>query len=55
MVPLAAAIGPRESFFGDLSTIAGARTVPDEVAKLGRFDAEIHVRTSVSALAELIA
>jgi hypothetical protein len=26
----------------------------DEVNKLGRFDAEIHMRTSVSALAELM-
>ena len=26
----------------------------DEVNKLGRFDAEIHMRTSVSALAELV-
>jgi hypothetical protein len=43
-----------ELFFGDLSTIAGARTVADEVNKLGRFDAEIHMRKSVSALAELM-
>jgi hypothetical protein len=29
-------------------------TPADEVDKLGRFDAEIHMRTSVSALAELM-
>src|SRR5215472_7194816 len=28
--------------------------IDDEVNKLGRFDAEIHMRTSVSALAELM-
>ena len=50
ITPLAAAIGPGNCF----STIAGARTVADEVNKLGRFDAEIHMRTSVSALAELM-
>ena len=39
---LAAAPGAREVVSGDLSTIAGARTVADEVNKLGRFDAVIH-------------
>jgi hypothetical protein len=29
-------------------------TPADEVDKLGRFDTEIHMRTSVSALAELM-
>jgi len=32
----------------------GQRPIADEVDKLGRFDAEIHMRTSVSALAELM-
>ena len=32
----------------------GQRPIADEVNKLGRFDAEIHMRTSVSALAELV-
>jgi hypothetical protein len=32
----------------------GQRPIADEVNKLGRFDAEIHMRTSVSALAELM-
>jgi len=32
----------------------GQRPIVDEVNKLGRFDAEIHMRTSVSALAELM-
>jgi NAD(P)-dependent dehydrogenase (short-subunit alcohol dehydrogenase family) len=39
---LAAAPGARGVVSGDLSTIAGARTVSDEVNKLGRFDAVIH-------------
>jgi NAD(P)-dependent dehydrogenase (short-subunit alcohol dehydrogenase family) len=38
----AAATGARGVVSGDLSTIAGARTVADEVNKLGRFDAVIH-------------
>src|SRR5262249_21149034 len=32
----------RGAVTGDLSTIAGARTVADQVNKLGRFDAVIH-------------
>jgi hypothetical protein len=32
----------------------GQRPIADEVNKLGRFDAEIHMRTSVSAFAELM-
>jgi hypothetical protein len=32
----------------------GQRPIADEVNKLGCFDAEIHMRTSVSALAELM-
>ena len=39
---LAAAAGARGVVSGDLSTIAGARTVADEVNRLGRFDAVIH-------------
>ncbi len=39
---LAAAAGALGVVSGDLSTIAGARTVADEVNKLGRFDAVIH-------------
>ena len=39
---LAAAPGARRVVSGDLSTIAGARTVADEVNKFGRFDAVIH-------------
>jgi len=39
---LAAAAGARGVVSGDLSTIAGARTVADQVNKLGRFDAVIH-------------
>jgi len=39
---LAAAAGARGSVTGDLSTIAGARNVADQVNKLGRFDAVIH-------------
>ena len=39
---LAAAAGARGVVSGDLSTISGARTVADEVNKLGRFDAVIH-------------
>src|SRR6516164_6440614 len=39
---LAAAAGAQGAVSGDLSTIAGARTVADEVNKLGRFDAVIH-------------
>src|SRR6266436_5749076 len=31
-----------EGLSGDLATIAGARTLADEVNKLGRFDAVIH-------------
>src|ERR1700680_2708398 len=38
---LAAAAGARGVVSGDLATIAGARTVADEVNKLGRFDAVI--------------
>ena len=37
-----AAAGIRGAVTGDLSTIAGARTVADQVNKLGRFDAVIH-------------
>ena len=39
---LAAAAGARGVVSGDLSTMAGARTLADEVNKLGRFDAVIH-------------
>jgi hypothetical protein len=39
---LAAAAGAGGVVSGDLSTIAGARTVADEVNKLGRFYAVIH-------------
>jgi len=39
---LAAAAGAKGVVSGDLSTIAGARTVADQVNKLGRFDAVIH-------------
>jgi NAD(P)-dependent dehydrogenase (short-subunit alcohol dehydrogenase family) len=39
---LTAAAGARGVVSGDLSTIAGARRVADEVNKLGRFDAVIH-------------
>jgi NAD(P)-dependent dehydrogenase (short-subunit alcohol dehydrogenase family) len=39
---LAAAAGAEGVVSGDLSTIAGARTVADQVNKLGRFDAVIH-------------
>jgi NAD(P)-dependent dehydrogenase (short-subunit alcohol dehydrogenase family) len=39
---LAAAAGAGGVVSGDLSTIAGARTVADEVNKHGRFDAVIH-------------
>jgi NAD(P)-dependent dehydrogenase (short-subunit alcohol dehydrogenase family) len=39
---LAAAPGARAAVTGDLSTIAGARTVADRVNKVGRFDAIIH-------------
>ena len=39
---LAAAGGAKGVVSGDLSTIAGARTVADQVNKLGRFDAVIH-------------
>jgi len=39
---LAAATGAQGVVSGDLSTIAGARTLADEVNKLGRFDAVIH-------------
>jgi NAD(P)-dependent dehydrogenase (short-subunit alcohol dehydrogenase family) len=39
---LAAARGARGAVSGDLSTIAGAETVAEEVNKLGRFDAVIH-------------
>jgi NAD(P)-dependent dehydrogenase (short-subunit alcohol dehydrogenase family) len=37
-----AAPGARAAVTGDLSTIAGARTVADQVNNLGRFDAVIH-------------
>ena len=39
---LAAAAGAQEAVSGDLSTIAGGRTVAEAVNKLGRFDALIH-------------
>jgi NAD(P)-dependent dehydrogenase (short-subunit alcohol dehydrogenase family) len=39
---LAAATGAQAAVTGDLSTIAGAPTVADQVNKLGRFDAVIH-------------
>src|SRR6266404_3933447 len=39
---LAAAAGAKGVVSGDLATIAGARTVADQVNKLGRFDAVIH-------------
>ena len=39
---LAAAVGAQGVVSGDLSTIAGATTVADQVNKLGRFDAAIH-------------
>jgi NAD(P)-dependent dehydrogenase (short-subunit alcohol dehydrogenase family) len=39
---LAAAPGAQGVVSGDLSTIAGARTVADEVNNFGRFDAVIH-------------
>jgi NAD(P)-dependent dehydrogenase (short-subunit alcohol dehydrogenase family) len=39
---LAAAPGARAAVTGDLSTVAGARTVADQVNNLGRFDAVIH-------------
>jgi NAD(P)-dependent dehydrogenase (short-subunit alcohol dehydrogenase family) len=39
---LKAAVGARGAVTGDLSTIAGARTVADQVNKLGRFDVVIH-------------
>ena len=39
---LEAAAGARAAVTGDLSTIAGARTVADQVNKLGRFNAVIH-------------
>ena len=39
---LASAAGAQGAVTGDLSTIAGARTVADQVNKLGRFDAVIH-------------
>src|ERR1700731_4003240 len=39
---LAGAAGAGGAVSRDLSTIAGARTVADEVNKLGRFDAAIH-------------
>jgi NAD(P)-dependent dehydrogenase (short-subunit alcohol dehydrogenase family) len=39
---LAAAPGAKGVVSGDLSTIAGARAVADQVNKLGRFDAVIH-------------
>src|SRR5262249_4784049 len=39
---VAAAVGAQGGVSGDLSTIAGARKVSDEVNKLGPFDAVIH-------------
>ena len=39
---LAATAGARGVVSGDLSTVAGARTLAEEVNKLGRFDAIIH-------------
>ena len=41
---LAAAPGARAAVTGDLSTIAGARTVADQVNRLGRFHAVVHNR-----------
>jgi NAD(P)-dependent dehydrogenase (short-subunit alcohol dehydrogenase family) len=35
-------VGARAAVTGDLSTVAGARTIADQVNKLGRFDAVIH-------------
>jgi NAD(P)-dependent dehydrogenase (short-subunit alcohol dehydrogenase family) len=46
---LTATAGARGVVSGDLSTIAGAKTLADEVNKLGRFDAVIHMRASVIA------
>jgi len=42
----AAAPGARGAVSGDLSNVAGARNVADEVSKLGRFDAVIHTITT---------
>ena len=39
---LAAVAGARGVVSGDLSTVAGTRTVAEEFNKLGRFDAIIH-------------
>ena len=39
---VAAAVGAEGAVSGDLSTIAGARTVAQAANKLGRFDAVIH-------------
>jgi NAD(P)-dependent dehydrogenase (short-subunit alcohol dehydrogenase family) len=39
---LTAAVGARAAVTGDLSTVAGARGVADQVNNLGRFDAVIH-------------
>ena len=39
---LTAAAGASGAVTGDLSTIAGTRTVADQANKLGRFDALIH-------------
>src|SRR5215475_10916955 len=39
---MAAATGAQTAVTGDLSTITGARSVADQVNKLGRFDAVIH-------------
>ena len=46
---LAAAAGARGVVTGDLSTIAGAKTVADEANKFGRFDAVIYNAVSVIA------
>ena len=39
---LVAAVGAQRAVTGDLTTIAGARTVADQINKLGRFDGVIH-------------
>ena len=47
--------GARAAVTGDLSTIAGARTVADQVNKLGRFNAVIHNVPSIFAVNVLAA
>ena len=39
---LVTAVGAQRAVTGDLTTIAGARTVADQINKLGRFDGVIH-------------